>query len=597
MTKARNYLILAAKTLVVWGIFMYYMVYVDLFHYDVNGTLTSTLIYAHLAFTPFLLIPMAFRKNIKQPLKLRERPIRMLFGTFFGGQVILFIVSIISVILLPVILGNPFFVALLRSMNIMGSPPIPEMIRSRSEILLYVIPATFFLHYSILAFDSKDERTFAQRFTSLTGLKTPTSPEPGANFFSRLCSVIESKERFKKVILIGIVAFIAHETLYYGPLGNPRISALKTIYFPNYTERWYNRKKPIEMQLPSTMGVPKEMWLPSSLQLRLYVSYSPLQKLAENNWWATHDLTNPIFGAKYSSSDPEVADVTNMGLVTAHSMGEAKIRAELGNCATECPVVVYSLDKYGRRMIHEKKPITRPDLSKLPSLKFLGMEYAKGSELLLYVGDKSLLRVNGRFFDKTASEDVTYDLTGSQYGTAYVSSDPSVAAVSRDGTLVALTAGKAEITARNRLDQSVSKVLSVTVHDEEDFYPKPDLSRLPFMRLEETTAIIGYKNNSRAIVGPQRNFHLLLSVEDKCILPVIGFFYSEDPSRSSEMLNLTGKQFGTVYTSDAPLVAVVSDDGRLEALAQGEAKITADNIFKERKTQSPIIWYVEVMEK
>jgi hypothetical protein len=60
---------------------------------------------------------------------------------------------------------------------------------------------------------------------------------------------------------------------------------------------------------------------------------------------------------------------------------------------------------------------------------------------------------------------------------------------------------------------------------------------------------------------------------------------------------LTGKQFGTVYTSDAPLVAVVSNDCRLEALAPGEAKITADNIFKERKTQSPITWYVEVVER
>jgi hypothetical protein len=133
----------------------------------------------------------------------------------------------------------------------------------------------FFLHYSILAFDSKDERTLTQRFTALTGLKWPTFPEPG--------SLFESKERFKKVILICIVAFITHETLYYGPLRNPRISALKTIYFPNYTERWYDQKKPIEMQLPSTMDVPKEMWLPSTLQLRLYVSYLPLRKLAENN--------------------------------------------------------------------------------------------------------------------------------------------------------------------------------------------------------------------------------------------------------------------------------------------------------------------------
>jgi hypothetical protein len=185
-------------------------------------------------------------------------------------------------------------------------------------------------------------------------------------------------------------------------------------------------------------------------------------------------------------------------------------------------------------MIHEKKPIPRPDMSKLPSLKFLGMEYAKGSEVLLYVGDKSLLRVNGRFFDKTASEDVTYDLTGPQFGTSYVSSDPSVAAVSEEGTLEALTAGKAEITAWNSIDRSVSKVLSVTVHNGEDFYTKPDISRLPFMRLAETTAIIGYKSDFGAIIGPQRNFDLSLSVGDKCILPVIGVFL---PKTRQDRLN------------------------------------------------------------
>jgi hypothetical protein len=99
------------------------------------------------------------------------------------------------------------------------------------------------------------------------------------------------------------------------------------------------------------------------------------------------------------------------------------------------------------------------------------------------------------------------------------------------------------------------------------------------------------------MLGGSRNFDLSLSVGDKYILPVIGSFYSEDPSRSREYYNLTGTQFGTVYSSDAPSIAMVSDGGRLEALSHGMAKITADNVYNEYETQSPITWYIEVTEK
>jgi hypothetical protein len=159
--------------------------------------------------------------------------------------------------------------------------------------------------------------------------------------------------------------------------------------------------------------------------------------------------------------------------------------------------------------------------------------------------------------------------------------------VSADGTLDALSAGKAEITARNGLDKSVSRILSVTVYGEEDFYPKPELSKLPSMRLDETLVINSYS----------RIFNLLLSVGDKCLLQVKGSFYSENPTIDREYYNLTGTQFGTVYSSDDPSVATVSDDGRLEARSPGTVRITADNESKGYKAQGPVTWYVEVIER
>jgi hypothetical protein len=392
--------------------------------------------------------------------------------------------------------------------------------------------------------------------------------------------MFESKDQFRKALFIGILF------LFYALPGNHSVHAdARSVFFEDYTRKWLEWSQPIEMEMRST------------LQLSLKASRASIGKLREENRWydATFDVNSPVFGAKYSSSDPEVAEITDKGLIIARSMGEAKVRAELGKRVTECPVVVYSLDKYGRRATQEKKVIPKPDLSKIKgsSMKFLGLEYALGNELTLYEGDRYLLRVNGRFSGNAASGDITYELTGSRFGTSYSSSDPTVALVSGDGTLEALSAGRAEITARNGLDRSAARILSVAVHNEEDFYPKPDLSKLPSMRLIETIAIIDYKDNY-APTGPLRNFDLSLAVGDKCILPVIGNFYSEDPSRSREYYNLTGARFGTVYSSDDPSVAAVSDDGRLWALSPGLAKVTADNIFKERKTQSLITWYVEV---
>jgi hypothetical protein len=593
MTKARNYLILAVKTLAVWGIFIYYMAYVDVYYYGTSKNFETAVIVAQFQFVPFFLFTVTARKIMGHPLRSSQRPMKTLFGIFGGIQAILFIAPIFF--LSTSLASNPFLIAFLRSIHLMGSPSM-EMVRSRSEILLYVIPAMFFLHYSVLAFDPNDERIFAQRLAALIGLKAPASPEPGAGIFSRLSSMSGMKDCLRTLIIIFIAVPMLHYILFYGCMGNLSPSALKSIHFVGYSEAWHKRKKPMEMQLPSAADLPTKMWLPSAIQLTLYASRLTYEQLDKYTWSSGEDLTNPVFGTKYSSSDPEVADVTDRGLVTARSMGEATIRATLGRHVAECPVVVYSLDKYGRRMLHEKKTIAKPDLLKLALLEFLGMEYAKGSEIVLYVGDKSILRVNGRFFDKAASEDVTYDLTGSQYGTSYSSSAPSVATVSDDGTLVALVAGKAEIMAWNDINRSFSQILSVTVHNEEDFYAKPDLSKLRSMRLSHTLAIHSYKGNS-PIFGFKRDFEQSLSVGDKCILPVIGEFHSEDPSRSFELYNLTGTQFGTVYSSDTPSVAAVSDGGRLEALSPGDTKVTANNIYNEYKTQSPITWYVEVTER
>jgi hypothetical protein len=90
------------------------------------------------------------------------------------------------------------------------------------------------------------------------------------------------------------------------------------------------------------------------------------------------------------------------------------------------------------------KVIAKPDLSKLAWL-----QYTRDPILFLSPGATYTLGVEGLFSDGTA-----YNLTGSQLGTVYSSSDPSVAVVSSDGTLEALSAGEATITAALSLKET-----------------------------------------------------------------------------------------------------------------------------------------------
>jgi Ca2+-binding RTX toxin-like protein/pimeloyl-ACP methyl ester carboxylesterase len=85
------------------------------------------------------------------------------------------------------------------------------------------------------------------------------------------------------------------------------------------------------------------------------------------------------------------------------------------------------------------KVIVKPDLSNLTWFR-----YTRDPRLFLSAGTEYSLDVAGLFSDGS-----TYNLTGSQLGTSYASSDPSVAAVSEDGTVLALSPGSATITATN----------------------------------------------------------------------------------------------------------------------------------------------------
>jgi hypothetical protein len=230
-----------------------------------------------------------------------------------------------------------------------------------------------------------------------------------------------------------------------------------------------------------------------------------------------------------------------------------------------------------------RKAVPKPDPSVLPSLEFLGMEYAAGGGLSLSVGDRRLLRVNGRFFDRAASGDVSYELTGSRYGTSYSSGDPSVAAVSADGTLVALSPGKAEITARNGLGRGVGRILRVEVYDREaidelHLYLNVDLSRLSLLKS------LKFVNEKERTIK-----ELPLSVGDKYLLLVHGNFLG-DTIRS---YNVSGSRFGLIYSSDNPSVAVVSNDGRTEAVSEGMAAITVRSDWNDQGVNAVLYLTVE----
>lgn len=192
-----------------------------------------------------------------------------------------------------------------------------------------------------------------------------------------------------------------------------------------------------------------------------------------------------------TSDNEEIATVSPDGTVTAGTVGVANIKASCGDVSATCKVTV--------------NPVT-------------------ASTVTLNVSDMTLLVGQSDKLTATVYPENTTDKT-----TTWTSDNESVAAVSSDGTVTAVTVGVANITATCG---DVSAICKVTVN--------PVTASTITLNVSEMTLFIGQSDKLTATVSPG-------NVTDKTI----------------------------TWTSDNKQIVTVSEDGTVTAAAIGVANITA----------------------
>jgi Synergist-CTERM protein sorting domain-containing protein len=95
--------------------------------------------------------------------------------------------------------------------------------------------------------------------------------------------------------------------------------------------------------------------------------------------------------------------------------------------------------------------VVKPDLSKLSSI-----EFSKGSQVTYFEGANFSLGVTGTFIDGKM-----FDISRHELGTQYTTSNPSVAKVSVDGEVEAITPGEVTLTATNKNREAIMRLTVV----------------------------------------------------------------------------------------------------------------------------------------
>lgn len=160
------------------------------------------------------------------------------------------------------------------------------------------------------------------------------------------------------------------------------------------------------------------------------------------------ELSSPLFGTVYESSDPLVATVTSEGLVFAQSDGRTQVTARLGEFLAQTEVIAGS----GRSLYAVDLVPARVELD---------------------VGESARLQLIGRFTDQSVEDLTNHALTRFETGNS------EIIKVEPGGLVVALAPGESFVLAYHRNFQSTT---TVVVHRPQELV---DLVVTPaWMRLE-----------------------------------------------------------------------------------------------------------------
>lgn len=410
-----------------------------------------------------------------------KRPVTLLDARWI---VSFMLVALVSSILFP--LGSLFFRIYLSSVFFFGHPSA-SMATAAGNMTLIGVPLTMYIHYVIIAYKETDTRTLGERIRH------------------QIVFFMEKKRRLLYLV-VAIFFFYCSYPLFH--LGNDSsgVTGLKTIALSGYGEK-----------ITSPMGREKNLYIDGIF---------PSGK--------TTDITSPIFGTKYTSSDPSVVTVSNKGVVLGVAPGRAVIQVKNGVHAVDIPVWIY---------VTQEEIVLRADVdgpvlpgSTVTFYATMNNGDQKVRRMSIYndsIGWKHSMRSGDIFvFTREIPSDFTGEMRFEAHGTIDDGED------------------YAEYT---------SNVVSILL--------KPDMSKLTGLKL--STAIW---------MEPSYEEQFAYPMKSNFFLRAIGVF-----SDGTEY-NLSDPKLGTVISSSAPSIAepvpTISAHRpiyRVNCLEIGETEITATN--------------------
>ena len=385
------------------------------------------------------------------------------------------LVALGSSILFP--LGSLFVQIYLSTVYFFG-PPSAAMQKAASDMTVIGVPLTVYIHYVIIAYDEMDTRTLWQRIRHL---------------------IVFFMEKKIRLLYLAVAVFFLYQS--YSPFhvgdGSSGITGLTAIAVSGSSERVIN-----------SVGREKNLRIDG-----LFPSGN-----------AT-DITSPIFGTKYTSSDPSVATVSNKGVVVGVAPGNAVIHVENGVHTVDIPVVIYERTE-GIALRADVDGSVLPG-SKVTFYATVSNDNPDLARIRIHSGWSRATRSGDIFvFTREIPSDFTGEMHFDASGTIYDEEEYASA-------------------------RYTSNTVSILV--------KPDLSKLTGLKIS-------------------RGERFTSSPRDAFFLRVIGIF-----SDGAEY-NLSDPRFGTIISSSDPLIAklmpTVSGTTpvyRVDCLKIGETDITATN--------------------
>ena len=199
------------------------------------------------------------------------------------------LISLGTSILFP--FGSLFFRAYASFAYFFG-PPSTEELKIGTDMILIGIPFLIYIYYVILAYDDMDTRTLWQRI------------KPSINYFT------EKKIRLLYLLISIPILYQAYFSIHEGN-GSPDMRRLTGVDVTGVTSaNSVGRKSSIYVDGTFSSG-------------------------------KTYRITSPVFGTKYTSSDPSVVTVSDKGIAIGVAPGRAVIRVENRGHVAEVPVRIY----------------------------------------------------------------------------------------------------------------------------------------------------------------------------------------------------------------------------------------------------------------